>query len=280
MNLNFIKMSGSGNDFIFVDNRKGLVDSTDREGLSALAVKLCARGTGVGADGLVLIEDDPEVDFKWVFYNSDGSEAEMCGNASRCAARLAFEWGLAGEELSFRTVAGIIHARVGGRRVKVELTGPFDLRPRIVTALDDRFVEAGFINTGVPHVVIFLDDVESVDLKNEAPRIRYHQDFAPAGTNVNYVQVIGPDSLLVRTYERGVEGETLACGTGVTASALISSLRGFTASPTRIRVRSGEELIVHFDPNPEETDPWPGRVYFEGITTKVYEGRLGKEAME
>ena len=280
MNLDFIKMSGSGNDFIFMDNRKGIIDSADRKALSALAVRLCARGANVGADGLVLIEEDPEVDFRWVFYNSDGSEAEMCGNASRCAARLAVEWGLAGEKLRFRTVAGIIGAQVDGRRVKVELTTPFDLKPRIVTALDDRFVEAGFVNTGVPHVAVFLDDIEAVDLKNEAPRIRYHQDFAPAGTNVNYVQVIGPDSLLVRTYERGVEGETLACGTGVTASALISSLRGFTASPTRIRVRSGEELMVHFDPNPDEADPWPGKVYFEGVTTKVYEGRLHKEAME
>ena len=279
MKLDFIKMSGSGNDFIFIDNRKGLIDSNDPKVLSELALKLCARRTGVGADGLVLIEEDPEVDFRWHFYNSDGSEAEMCGNASRCAARLAHEWGLAGEEMSFRTGAGIISARVEGRRVKVELTTPFDLKPKIVTTLDDRFVEAGFVNTGVPHVVIFIEDVEAVDMKNEAPRLRYHKSFSPAGTNVNYVQVSGSDSLLVRTYERGVEGETLACGTGVTASALISSLRGFTTSPTRVRVRSGEELIVHFEPNPEAADPWPGKVLFEGITTKVYQGRLSGEIL-
>ena len=279
MKLDFIKMSGSGNDFIFIDNRPGTIDSSDPKVLSDLALGLCARRTGVGADGLVLIEEDPEVDFRWHFYNSDGSEAEMCGNASRCAARLAHEWGLAGEEMSFRTVAGIISARVEGRRVKVELTTPFDLKPKIVTTLDDRFVEAGFVNTGVPHVVIFIEDIEAVDMKNEAPRLRYHKSFSPAGTNVNYVQVSGSDSLLVRTYERGVEGETLACGTGVTASALISSLRGFTTSPTRVRVRSGEELIVHFEPNPEAADPWPGKVLFEGITTKVYQGRLSGEIL-
>ena len=280
MSLDFVKMSGSGNDFIIVDNRKGLIESDDKETLGSLAIRLCARRTGVGADGLVLLEDDPEVDFRWRFHNSDGSVAEMCGNASRCVARLAHEWGMAGAELSFRTVAGIIRAWVDGRRVKVEFTTPFDLKPRIVTALDDRLVEAGFINTGVPHVVIFVDDIEAVDLEGQAPRIRYHKDFSPAGTNVNYVQVQGKDSLLVRTYERGVEAETLACGTGIAASALIAGLRGFCRPPIRVTARSGEELTVDFTPNPQEADPWPGQVYFEGVTTKIYQGRLSGEVME
>jgi diaminopimelate epimerase len=276
MEIPFVKMSGSGNDFIIIDNRKGLVKADPAD----LAPLLCARRTAVGADGLVLLENDPEVDFAWRFHNSDGSEAEMCGNAARCAARLAKEWGMAPEELSFRTKAGLIKARVMGRRVRVELTTPFDLKPKMVLALDDKILEAGYINTGVPHVVIMVDDLEAVDLGETGPAVRYHQKFAPVGTNVNFVQVRGPGSLAVRTYERGVEAETLACGTGVAAAALVSSLRGLTKPPVEVEVRSGELLVLDFTPNEEGKDPWPGPVFFEGVTTKVYQGTLSPEVME
>ena len=275
MEIPFVKMSGSGNDFIIIDNREGLV----REDPADLARRLCARRTGVGADGLALLENDPEVDFAWRFHNSDGSEAEMCGNASRCAARLAVEWGMAPEELSFRTKAGVIKARVMGRRVRVELTTPFDLKPKMVLAVDDRILEAGYVNTGVPHVVIFVDDLEAVDPGETGPVIRYHQKFAPLGTNVNFVEVRGSGSLAVRTYERGVEAETLACGTGVSAAALVSSLWGFSEPPVEVQVRSGELLVIDFTPNQEAKDPWPGPVFFEGVTTKVYSGILSPEVL-
>jgi len=276
MELPFVKMSGSGNDFIIIDNRRGMV----REDPAALARRLCARRTAVGADGLVLLEEDPEVDFAWRFHNSDGSEAEMCGNAARCSARLAVEWGMAPEELSFRTKAGIIKARVMGRRVRVELTRPFDLKPKMVLAVGERILEAGYINTGVPHVVIFVNDLEAADPGETGPAVRYHQKFAPVGTNVNFVEVRGSGSLGVRTYERGVEAETLACGTGVAAAALISSLWGFTRPPVEVQVRSGELLVIDFTPNPEASDPWPGPVFFEGVTTKVYSGTISREVME
>lgn len=273
MGIPFVKMSGSGNDFVFIDNRAGSVKGD----LSELAKVICARRTGVGADGLVLIEDDPEVDFIWRFLNSDGSWAEMCGNAGRCAARLAHEWGIAGEEVAFKTVAGIIRGKVMGRRVRVQLTTPHNLKQDFGIEVDGREYKADFIDTGVPHTVIFVDDAEAVDVADLGARIRYHEMFGPAGTNVNFAQLDGRDRIIVRTYERGVEAETLACGTGMTAVALIAGLKGLAKAPTTILVRSGEELVIDYAPNPEAEDPWPGPVFFEGVTTKVYEAELGDE---
>jgi diaminopimelate epimerase len=229
-------------------------------------------------DGLVLLEPDPEVDFAWRFYNNDGSEAEMCGNAARCAARLAVEWGLAkGPSLAFRTLAGIIRGQVEGRRVRVQLTTPYAVRPSFPLLVERRTWEAGFINTGVPHVVLFVEDAAAVEANQLGPKFRYHQAFHPAGANANFVQVVRPDYLIVKTYERGVEAMTLACGTGVTAAALVASLRGLAKPPTTVKVPSGEELVVDYAPNAAGADPWPGPVYFEGVTTKVFTGRLTEE---
>ncbi len=274
MGLKFYKMQGLGNDFILIDN----MSLSLRLEASNLARRWCRRGLSIGADGLVILEPDDEVDFRWRFHNRDGSEAEMCGNASRCVAWLAHELGLAGKSLAFRTLAGVVRAEVNGSSVKVEMPRPHGFRPGLSLNVDGQDVDLGFIDVGVPHVVSFPPDLKTVDVAGLGPKIRHHPDLSPAGANVNFAAVLEPQALEIRTYERGVEAETLACGTGAVSSALISHLRGLVRPPTRVRVASDEELIIHFEPNPGQSDPWPSPVFMEGEATLVFTGEAGEEA--
>ena len=269
----FYKMSGHGNDFIFVDNWDGKIKEEEMPGL---AKALCRRGLSVGADGMVFLEEGPvEVDFSWRFFNSDGSEAEMCGNAARCAAQFANLTGIAPTEMSFLTKAGIINAVVGDDAVKAQLTDPG--KPELdyeIEVLGQPWTFSS-INTGVPHAVAFVDDLEAVEVFEIGRAGRNHEKFSPAGTNVNFVKVLGTDRIAVRTYERGVENETLACGTGATASALISALKGLVKSPVTVETRGGENLRIHF----AMTDQGFGRVYLEGPVRVVYTAVLGPDAL-
>lgn len=271
----FAKMSGAGNDFIIIDNRYGTV--TDDE-MPLLAARACRRGQSVGADGLVLIEDDPELDFAWKFFNSDGSVAEMCGNAARCAARLAFLDGMAGRELSFRTIAGPIRAAVNDTTVKVQLTRPHGLIPSFTFELaGGREVKAGFVDTGVPHTIITVprEDLAGIDVEKTGREIRFHPCFAPAGTNANFVSIRGTNSIDIRTYERGVEAETLACGTGAAAAALMTTVWELTSPPVTVVTRSGDRLLIHPDPS----DPGRGELFMEGAASLVYRGQLTEETI-
>ena len=244
MLVDFIKMNGAGNDFILIDNRNGHLSLTTEQ-----IVRLCHRQKGIGADGLILLENckSGQADFAWGFYNSDGSEAEMCGNGSRCFAR--FIQTLVpdiGPTVSFETISGIIHAEFLGDQVKVELTQPHSLSLNIHLSWEDQTKEVHFLNTGVPHTVCFVDDIESVPVKKWGAALRYHPYFSPKGTNVNFAQRMPDGSIRVRTYERGVEGETLACGTGVTATALVSAAIFHLQSPVKIYTRGGDILQVGF----------------------------------
>ncbi|GAB6908028.1 Diaminopimelate epimerase [Desulfosarcina cetonica] len=270
--LPFFKMSGSGNDFIIIDNREAIVPETR---LDELIVGACRRKLSVGADGLILIEDSPRVDFKWRFFNADGSVAEMCGNGARCAARFALIHGIAGRQMAFDTLAGTIEADVGARSVKLRMTDPVDLKDGISLDLEGTPVMlAGSINTGVPHVVMLVDDVDTVDVVSIGRRIRRHAYFAPAGTNVNFVALAPGGRIFIRTYERGVEDETLACGTGnVAAALLLAHTQGMT-SPVTLTTRSGSDLTIYFE--------WQGdrfaEVYLEGDARVIYRGELWEEA--
>ena len=269
-NIPFSKLNGSGNDFLLIDNRDGVLDAIDRP---AFVAKVCDRARSVGADGLIFIEASKKADFRWDFYNADGSRAEMCGNGGRCAARFAFFRKIAGAEMSFETLAGIIHASVSGRRVKLQMTRPKGL------ALDQSLTLAGkkyvysFVDTGVPHAVLFVPDVTKTDVAAVGRGIRRHKAFAPKGTNVNFAQMRG-DVLWVRTYERGVEGETLACGTGAVACAILATAKKIAASPVTVKTSGGEILKVHFDLAAKDF----GRVFLEGDTNWVFDGRLFEEA--
>jgi diaminopimelate epimerase len=238
--LSFVKMSGTGNDFIMINNM-GLGLKTD---LNKLALRLCHRQFGIGADGIILIEPSTEADFTMRIFNADGSEAEMCGNGSRCAARFAASQGLANSKMKFRTLAGTIEAELNEKGAAIKLTEPTGMRKDISVNVKGIEYLLQFINTGVPHAVLFTDDVESVSVKMFGSVIRNHEAFKPAGTNVNFAQVIDEGTIRVRTYERGVEDETLACGTGAAASALLSSaMRGVSKRPVKVVVPGGELKI-------------------------------------
>jgi diaminopimelate epimerase len=244
--IEFVKMSGTGNDFVMIDNRGGPI----AEGRKAAAARhLCDRRRSVGGDGLVLLEraDGPAAaDVRMRIFNADGSEAEMCGNGSRCLAMFARERGAAGERMSIQTMAGVISAAVDGASVRVELTRPAPIADRGALEFAGQTRRVWFTNTGVPHAVVFVEDLEIVDVRAWGSALRFHAAFGQAGTNANFVRVTGRGRIAVRTYERGVEDETLACGTGSTASALVAaSLEGW-ASPVSVAVQSGEELTIHF----------------------------------
>ncbi len=271
----FSKLSGSGNDFILIDNRKQVLvadESID------LVRKVCRRALSVGADGVILIEKDSqgECDFMWRFFNADGSEAEMCGNGGRCAARFAYTRGIAEKSMSFRTLAGVIRAEITGERtVKLQLTPPNGYEPSVDLEIDGYTLNLKYLDTGVPHCVIEVDDIEGIDPAHIGPKIRFHERFGRKGANANFVQVAQDQSLFIRTYERGVEGETLACGTGAVAAAITMALAGRVKAPVTLTTRSGEELIVHFKQN----DQVPEEVFFEGAVSWVYDGTLLAESL-
>lgn len=271
--IEFFKMSGSGNDFILIDNRDGSLALDDVVGFVKI---LCKRKGYIGADGLIIIENSSQVDFRWRFFNADGSEAEMCGNGGRCAARFAFIKGIAPEKMSFETVAGIIDATVKGDVVKLRLTHPRHLELDYELKTTEGTLAVSSINTGVPHVVHFVNDLEHCDVLNTGRMIRYHEHYRPAGTNANFVWVVDGHTIRVRTYERGVEDETLACGTGSVASALISAQKGLVAPPVDVLVRSGETLRIYFD----MTGTGFENIYLEGGVKVIYQGLLWEEAVK
>ena len=248
MILEFTKMNGAGNDFILADNRAGNIRLTPVQ-----VAHLCHRQRGVGADGLMLLVPcaSGKADWAWEFWNSDGSRAEMCGNGARCFARYIQRLTGTTGSLTFETVAGVITASFHGERVTVNLTPPHGLRLNEEVQLSTGPNAIHSLNTGVPHAVLFVADADKAMVNQLGAEVRYHAHFKPKGTNVNFAQVLAPDHIRVRTYERGVEGETLACGTGVSAAAMIASrVQGFT-SPVKVLVQGGDTLEVSFQSDGE-----------------------------
>jgi diaminopimelate epimerase len=244
MKINFSKLTAAGNDFVLIDNRNNIIA---KESYHNLAKKLCDRKYSIGADGLILLENSQDKDFKMKYLNADGSCACMCGNGGRSVAKFAYDLGIVDSKMVFETDAGIVKAEILTQdRVKLDLYNPKDLRQNIKLQIEDKNFDADFINTGVPHIVIFVDDLKSLDVFKYGRLIRYSKVFEPEGTNVNFVQLLYGNKLFVRTYERGVEDETLACGTGITASGIVSVLKGFTKSPVDIVSQGGDRLSVSF----------------------------------
>ncbi|MBM4340574.1 MAG: diaminopimelate epimerase [Deltaproteobacteria bacterium] len=268
-----MKMSGSGNDFILIDHRKPLIENNR---MKEFARKVCQRRISVGADGLIFIENSEKADFKWQFFNADGSVAEMCGNGGRCAARFANLKGITGPTFTFETLAGILSAQVDGKRVKLQMTQPHSLKLDESIHIDGKKETLSSINTGVPHAVKFVEDIETVDVFHLGRSIRNHSHFAPAGTNANFVRMEKNSQLSMRTYERGVEDETLACGTGAVASALIAAFKGMVKTPVSVQTRGGELLTVHFEIEGKEVK----RVFFEGDVHIIYEAEMWEEAYQ
>jgi diaminopimelate epimerase len=241
--LRFTKMNGAGNDFVLIDNRLG-----DLRLAAGQISKICDRHRGVGADGVLVLERAANgADFRMRYYNADGGEAEMCGNGARCFARYASRVAGPAEKLSFETPAGVIGATLQGELVCLEMSEPKDLKLGIAIPLGDQQLSAHFVNSGVPHVVVPVDDLEKVDVRELGSAVRHHELFAPQGANVNFLKQRGGKEISIRTYERGVEDETLACGTGVVASALIFAAVQKMEGPIGVLVRGGNELQVAFE---------------------------------
>ena len=266
----FHKMNGCGNDFIIIDGRSAQVPSD----LATFVQRVCRRKLSIGADGLILIEQSDRYDFQWQFYNADGSRAEMCGNGARCAARFAHELGIAGQKMIFNTDAGPIEAEMQGAQVKLKMTPPKDCRIDYDIDMSEKKQILSSINTGVPHAVLELDELAEAEIVPQGREIRYHEAFAPAGTNVNFAYPAGERSLQVRTYERGVEDETLACGTGCVAAALVTAARRGWPSPIPVTTRSGGILTIYFQ---KDGDSFRD-VYLEGDARIVYTGEIQPDA--
>ena len=267
MILEFTKMNGAGNDFVLVDDREERI-AISREQVA----RLCDRQRGVGADGLMLLVPckSGQADWAWRFFNSDGSDAEMCGNGARCFARFVQRAAGAASGLTFETVAGVIRAEFDGERVTVNLTPPSGLRMDETVELATGPTTVHSLNTGVPHAVVFVPDADAAMVWQTGRELRFHQHFAPRGTNVNFVQVLEPGHIRVRTYERGVENETLACGTGVSAAAMIASrVHGFS-SPVCVQVQGGDTLNVSF----RASDQGFADVELNGPADFVFTGKI------
>jgi diaminopimelate epimerase len=267
MLLEFTKMNGAGNDFILLDNRTGTI-SLAREQI----VRLCDRHRGIGADGLIMLAPcaSGKADWAWEFYNSDGSAGDMCGNGARCFARFVQRRTRLRGGFTFETGAGVIAASFQGEQVTVTLTQPKELRLNESVPLSIGTQTIHSINTGVPHAVWFVPDADKAMVQQLGPEIRRHPHFGPKGTNVNFVQVLDPNHIRVRTFERGVEGETLACGTGVSAAAMITARVHKFTSPVKVQVQGGDTLEVSF----RDTGKGFDDVRLTGPAEFVFEGRI------
>ena len=259
--IDFYKLQGSGNDFVLIDARKSKLGDYKK-----IAINLCRCQFGIGADGLLVIEPSKLADFKMRIFNSDGSEAEMCGNGARCAGLWCGK-----KHARLETRAGIIETKLLSHgTVKARFTDPTQLRLDIPINIFGRPIKVSFINTGVPHVVLFVDSLEEIDIKEIGREIRFHEAFSPAGTNVDFVEVRDKSLIHLRTYERGVENETLACGTGTVAAALIFGLKNGLPGKIEVKNKSKEVTTVYFS----RTDDKFREVWLEGKAFLTFTGKV------
>jgi len=238
----FWKMHGAGNDFIIMDDRPARFPCAD----SALIRHLCDRHAGIGSEGLLLVQSSTCGNFRMRFFNPDGTEAGMCGNGARCIARLARDLGAAPSAMHIETATGILKAEVLSDAVRLHLPAPTDCQCHQTLALDDQAVRYHAIHTGVPHAVVETQALDSMDVCRIGGAMRHHAAFAPQGTNVDFMAITGAHALRVRTYERGVEAETPACGTGITACALIAGRLGQVTPPVHVTCKHGDTLEVNY----------------------------------
>ncbi len=256
MKIVFNKYQGAGNDFIIIDNRESTFNPDD----SKLIAKMCDRRFGIGADGLILICNDPEYDFEMKYFNSDGFIGSMCGNGGRCSADFAVKSGIAGKKMAFKAYDGIHKALSEDGIIRLQMNNV-----RVPDLISGNY----FINTGSPHYVVFVKNADKTDVFNEGKRLRWSEEFAPGGTNVNFVEVV-ENGIYVRTFERGVEDETLSCGTGVTASAIASVLSGhIDRNSVNVKTKGGNLSVSFRISGNEISDIW-----LSGPATYVFEGEI------
>jgi len=264
--LEFFKLSGSGNDFILFDNRKGMLP----QGLPDLVKRICRRRFSIGADGVLVLEQSEKADFGMRYFNADGGEVPICGNGAMCIAKFAQLLGIVGEEAVFESSDGVYRTKISGDSVMVRLQEPSEVRLGFPLEIGEKTVKASSVNTGVPHLVLILGDVTKAPVLSWGRRLRHHPLFGPQGTNVDFVQVLDKKRLILRTYERGVEGETLACGTGAAAAALVSGWKGMVSPPVEVETKGGRILKVYFKISEEKAED----VWIEGKVESTFEGEI------
>jgi diaminopimelate epimerase len=269
--MEFFKMSAAGNDFIVFDNRAGVLQP-DRMG--ALVSGLCTRGLSVGADGIVLLDDATEGDVRARFFNPDG-EPTFCGNGARCAARMAYLKGMAPTRMKLQTDRMLHRAEVRGAAVMLEMPDPTGFEANVEVQVDGRVIRGTFVDSGVPHFVVFQQIPREEPIEPLGWALRNHPRFAPAGVNVDFVGTVDGPTLAMRTYERGVERETLACGTGCVAAAVAAAAAGKARSPIAMRTHSGAIITVEFEGGATAATG----VRMTGEARLVYVGQLTEESV-
>lgn len=269
--MNFTKMQAAGNDFVIIDNRLKKI----KRNYSILAKELCPRKFSVGADGILVVENSNKADFKMLIFNADGSQAEMCGNGARCIAYYCYINKIAQKNMEIETLAGIVKATVKTNKVKLGLPDPKNTKIDFSLKVNNREFDVSYINTGVPHTVVFVSDLDKIDVNTLGKIIRDHKEFLPEGTNVDFVKPKDKYTILIRTYERGVESETYACGTGAVASAIIAGLKNVAESPVQCITSGGEKLTVYFRKSSQDDFVSPVYdVYLEGNAEISFDGTI------
>lgn len=256
MKLKFFKYQGAGNDFVMIDDRQQTFPISTK-----LINRLCDRHFGVGADGLILLQNDKEFDFKMVYFNSDGNESTMCGNGGRCIIRFANDLDVVSENMTFTAIDGLHHGIVDNNVIRLQMIDVDEVEDH------DHYL---FMNTGSPHHVEFVEKVDDVDVYNRGKEIRNGSPYFEKGSNVNFVEVMPDNNLRIRTYERGVENETLACGTGITAAAISAYVKNLVDKKS-IEIKAlGGDLSVNFEENNHKFV----NVWLNGPAVKVFEGEI------
>lgn len=264
MLIEFVKMNSGGNDFVIIDNRKEFFKFKEYQ---IIAKKLCERRFWIGADGVIFLERSKIADAKMSYYNSDGSRASMCGNGLRCLSYFCKLLKIKNNnKINIETDIGILPTSLKNSLVKAKMISPKDIKIDFELKVNNRKFLASFLNTGVPHTIIFIDNIKNIDVKEIGRRIRFHPFFSPEGTNVNFIKKINK-YLFVRTYERGVENETFSCGTGVVASSIVARLKNIVKSPVLCKTLGGEIFKVYSDKKLEN-------IYLEGKVNVNFFGRM------
>ncbi len=274
MEIEFAKVEGAGNDFILIDNRSGIYKFPLKE----FARIVCHRRSGIGADGLIVLEKSNKADFKMRYLNSDGSEGGMCGNGGRCAALFCFLEDGQKKSLQFEALKNIYRAETAGQNIRLSMMNPRDFKQNIIIFYQNQEYKMDFVNTGAPHTAIFLSDLpnnlytklDSLEIISIGKYIRFHPYYAPEGTNVNFIETLVNRKIYIRTYERGVEDETMACGTGSVACAILAALKFNWQSPVEVFTKSNYKLLVYF----KKENNIISNVILEGSARLVFNGKF------
>jgi diaminopimelate epimerase len=266
----FAKLSASANDFIVLDNR----DDAFSDVASLIAQRVCARRYSIGADGLILVENSKRATVRIRYINPDGEEFNTCGNGGRCAARYTYLFVKLEQHITMETNIGVVKAEIVNRSVKLQLVNPTEIKLNLELPLEGKTYKGHYVQVGDPHFVVSFENIRNIDFVPLARKLRHHEGLGPAGANVHFIEQTARNQMKIRSFERGVENETLACGSGCVSSAVSTFRDGKTDPPVIFEPQSGIPVSVHFQPSEKF-----GEIYLEGDARLVYRGQFTREAL-